>query len=470
MVEEGTYEGPTNEPLILNSNNGDGLTVSLALGITVAASASFTCGYSGGYSSPAESGIIDELGLTVAEYSVFGSILTIGGMAGALFSGKISDFFGHKITFWILNIFYIMGWLAIVFSKDAWSLYLGRLLLGFGTAVFNYVGPVYVADITPKNLRGRFSSLVQAMTICSISIAYFVGSITYWRILALIGVIPCIIQVVCLFFVPESPRWLAKSGRDNALTASLQCLRGKNADISQEAAEIQDYTKNLQCGSEDKILDLFSLKYASSLIVGVGLMLLQQLGGYKGFAYYANSIFDLAGFPGTIGITVVAVTQILMNILGILLIDRSGRRPLLMVSAVGAFFGCFFTGLSFLLQDLQRLKEITPIMAFLGIMMYMGFYSLGMSGIPWIIMSEIFPVNIKGSAGSLCNLVNWFCSWVVSYTFNFLLQWNSAGTFFIFSSISGVAIVFIARLVPETKGRTLEEIQASITANVQQEI
>ncbi|KAK8591282.1 hypothetical protein V6N13_031331 [Hibiscus sabdariffa] len=418
MVEEGTYEGPTNEPLILNSYNGDGLTLSLALGITVAAGASFTCGFSGGYSSPAQSGIIDELGLTVAEYSVFGSILTIGGMAGAIVSGKISDFFGHKI------------------------------------------GPVYVADITPKNLRGRFSSLVQAMTICSISIAYFVGSFTYWRILALIGVIPCIIQVICLFFVPESPRWLAKSGRDSAMTASLQCLRGKNADISQEAAEIHDYTKNLQRSSEDKILDLFSSKYASSVIVGVGLMLLQQLGGYKGFAYYANSIFDLAGFPGTIGITVVAVTQILMNILGILLIDTSGRRPLLMVSAVGAFFGCFLTGLSFLLQDLQRLEEITPVMAFLGILMYMGFYSLGMSGIPWIIMSE-------GSAGSLCNLVNWFCSWVVSYSFNFLLQWSSPGTFFIFSSISGVAIIFIAWRVPETKGRTLEEIQASITANVQ---
>ncbi|XP_022743417.1 sugar transporter ERD6-like 5 isoform X2 [Durio zibethinus] len=459
MVEEGTERGPATEPLIVNRYNGNGvpsrkssaITSSLVLGITVAASASFTCGYSGGYSSPAESGIIDELGLSVAEYSVFGSILTIGGMSGAIASGRISDFFGHKITFWILNIFYIMGWLAIAFSKEAWSLYLGRLSLGFGTAVFNYVGPVYVADITPKNLRGGFSSLVQAMTICSISVAYFVGSITYWRILALI----------------ESPRWLAKNGRDNEFETSLKCLRGMNADICQEADEIHDYTKNLQRSSGYKILDLFSSKYAYSVIVGVGLMLLQQLGGYKGFAYYANSIFYLAGFPSTTGIIAVAVTQIVMNILGILLIDTSGRRPLLMVSIVGAFFGCFLTGLSFLLQDLHCLEEITPILAFIGILIYMGFYSLGMSGIPWIIMSEIFPVNIKGSAGSLCNLVNWFCSWVVSYTFNFLLQWSSAGTFFIFSSISGLAIIFIAKLVPETKGRTLEEIQASITRGVQ---
>ncbi|XP_039063994.1 sugar transporter ESL1-like [Hibiscus syriacus] len=139
MVEESTDEGPATEPLLVNSYNGDGLTWSLALGITVAGGASFTCGYSGGYSSPAQSGIIDELGLTVAEYSVFGSILTIGGMTGAIVRGKISDFLGHKITFWILNILYIMGWLAIVFSKEAWLLYLGGLSLGFGIAVFNYV-------------------------------------------------------------------------------------------------------------------------------------------------------------------------------------------------------------------------------------------------------------------------------------------------------------------------------------------
>ncbi|WRX24811.1 Major facilitator [Theobroma cacao] len=420
MEGEGIQGGSATEPLIVSSCNGDGvpsskssaITISLVLGITVAACASINCGYS---------------------------------------------------TFWILNIFYIMGWLAIAFSKEAWSLYLGRLSLGFGTAVFNYVGPVYVADITPKNLRGGFSSLVQAITICSISVAYFVGSITYWRTLALIGVIPCLIPVLCLFFVPESPRWLAKNGRDNEFKTSLQCLRGMSADISQEAAEIQDYTQNLQRSSEDKILDVFSSKYAHSVIVGVGLMLLQQLGGYKGFAYYANSIFYLAGFPSTIGIIAVAVTQIVMNILGILLIDSSGRRPLLMVSVVGTFFGCFLTGVSFLLQDLHSLEKITPFIALIGILMYVGFYSLGMSGIPWIIMSEIFPVNIKGSAGSLCNLVNWFCSWVVSYTFNFLLEWSSAGTFFIFSGISGLAIIFILKLVPETKGRTLEEIQASMT-------
>ncbi|KAK5773061.1 hypothetical protein PVK06_049365 [Gossypium arboreum] len=131
MVEEGTDEGPTNEPLIVSSYNGDGLTSrksspitpSLVLGVTVAANASFTCGYSGRYSAPAESGIIDELGLTVAECSVFGSIITIE----------------EWQTFWILNIFYIMGWLAIVFAQEAWSLYVGRLSLGFGTAVFNYV-------------------------------------------------------------------------------------------------------------------------------------------------------------------------------------------------------------------------------------------------------------------------------------------------------------------------------------------
>ncbi|XWS64598.1 hypothetical protein CRYUN_Cryun05aG0016900 [Craigia yunnanensis] len=150
-----------------------------------------------------------------------------------------------------LLLHFLQGFLFISYIIQLFSLACSNII------ILN--GPVYVADITPKNLRGGFSSFVQAMTICSISVAYFVGSITYWC-MALIGVIPCIIQVLCLFFVPESPRWLTKNGRDNEFKTSLQCLRGMTADISQEEAEIHDYTKNLQRSSEDKGLDLFSSK------------------------------------------------------------------------------------------------------------------------------------------------------------------------------------------------------------------
>ncbi|KAJ0494505.1 putative major facilitator, sugar transporter, major facilitator superfamily [Helianthus annuus] len=121
------------------------------------------------------------------------------------------------------------------------------------------------------------------------------------------------------------------------------------------------------------------------------------------------------------------IVQVPFTLLGVLLMDISGRRPLLMVSAAGTCLGCFLTGISFLLQDLQVNNWFSPILALVGVLVFSGSFSLGMGGIPWVIMSEIFPINIKGSAGSLVTVVNWFGSWVVSYAFNFLMKWSSEG-------------------------------------------
>lgn len=124
---------------------------------------------------------------------------------------------------------------------------------------------------------------------------------------------------------------------------------------------------------------------------------------------------------------------------------------------------CFLVGLSFFLQDLNQWKGITPILVCIGIMAYIVFFSGGMASIPLLLMSEMFPINVKGSAGSLMILVNCACAWISTYTFNFMMEWSSTATFFIFSIICGLALVFTVKLVPETKGRTLEEVQASIT-------
>ncbi|XP_040372587.1 sugar transporter ERD6-like 5 isoform X4 [Rosa chinensis] len=395
-------------------------TSMVVLSTLVAVSGSYVFGSAVGYSSPARSGIMDDLGLSVAEYSVFGSILTIGAMIGAVVSGKMADYIGRRGV------------------------------------------PIYIAEITPKNLRGGFTTVHQLMICCGVSLTYLIGAFVNWRALALIGTIPCVVQILGLFFIPESPRWLAKIGKEKEGEAALQHLRGKNADTSGEAAEIRDYTKTLKLLSEASILDLFQWRYAHSLLVGVGLMVLQQFGGVNGIAFYASTIFISAGFSDSIGTIAMVAVQIPMTALGVVLMDKSGRRPLLLVSSAGTCLGCLFVGLSFLLKDLQGWSQVTPIFALVGILVYTGSFSLGMGGIPWVIMSEIFPINMKGSAGSLVTLVSWLGSWIVSYAFNFLMDWNSAGTFFMFSSICGVTVLFVAKLVPETKGRTLEEIQASM--------
>ncbi|XP_075657143.1 sugar transporter ERD6-like 5 isoform X4 [Castanea sativa] len=345
----------------------------------------------------------------------------------------------------------------------AWLLDLGRLSLGFGFGLTCYVVPTYLSEITPKNLRGGITSVSMAMMPLSVSVAYLIGSVINWRALALIGAIPCLLQLFGLFFIPESPRWLAKIGREKEFEAALQHLRGKNVNISDEAADIKDYTENIQKIPEDKILDLFQQKYAHLHIVGIGLMVLQQFGGLNGYTYYMNEIFELAGVPSITGFIVVSIPQIPAIALGSILIEKFGRRTLLMVCVTGECLGCFLTGLSFVLQNLNWWMEAAPTLVLSGIVVFKVSYSLGVGSIPWIIISEIFPINIKGSAGSICNAVNWFCTWLVSFTFNFLVEWSLAGTFFIYGSMSCLGVLFIAKLVPETKGRTLEEIQASLT-------
>ncbi|KAF2533334.1 hypothetical protein F2Q70_00032263 [Brassica cretica] len=149
--------------------------------------------------------------------------------------------------------------------------------------------------------------------------------------------------------------------------------------------------------------------------------------------------------------------------IGLILVDKWGRRPLLLTSACGMTITCMLLGLAFALQKMQLLPELTPVFTFICVTLYIAAYAIGVGGLPWVIMSEIFPINIKVTAGSLVTLASWSSSSIVTYAFNFLFEWSTQGTFYIFGAIGGGALLFIWLLVPETKGLSLEEIQISLT-------
>ncbi|GLT90375.1 hypothetical protein SLE2022_083100 [Rubroshorea leprosula] len=220
----------------------------------------------------------------------------------------------------ISEILCIIGWLAESLSKNILWLDLGRFLVGCGIGLLSYVVPVYVAEITSKDVRGSFTSLNQLMIGIGKAVTFIVGSLVSWRTLALIGIMPCLLQLIGLAFIPESPRWLAKTSRMEEFESTLQQLRGRHADISQEAEDIKEYTEYLQRISNDGIRNLFQQKYVYSVIV------------------------------------------------------------------------------------------------------FLGSFEVVMGGIPWVIMSEIFSINIKVSAGSLVTLVSRFGSWAIAYTFTFLFE------------------------------------------------
>ncbi|KAJ6413917.1 hypothetical protein OIU84_006674 [Salix udensis] len=347
------------------------ITPVLVCSTLVALCGSFTYGCSVGYSSPAESGIMEDLGLSVSAYSFFGSIVTIGGMVGAILSGKMADLVGRRGTMWACQIICMAGWLAIAFAKKAWCLDIGRFLVGVAIGILTYVVPVYISEITPKNLRGRFTSANQLLVCCGFAVTYFVGSIVSWRALSLIATIPSILQIVCLFFVPESPRWLAKLGRQKEFEASLQRLRGIESDISEEAVDIRDAIEILkQTSAETRTLELFQRRYAYVIIVGEGLILLQTFGGNSAVSYYLGTIFAKANVSTSSGPIIFALLQIPTSIATVLLMDSFGRRTLLMVSATTSCLCLFLVGLSFCFQESHNLKELTPILTLVGILVF----------------------------------------------------------------------------------------------------
>ncbi|KAM5569131.1 sugar transporter ERD6-like 16 [Rosa sericea] len=452
----------------IDADYEDGSTGSIGmvlLSTFVAVCGSFEFGSCVGYSAPTQSAIREDLNLSLAQFSMFGSILTIGAMLGAITSGRIADFLGRKGAMSMSATFCITGWLAIYFSEGALSLDIGRFLTGYGIGVFSYVIPIFIAEIAPKNLRGGLTTLNQLMIVTGSSVSFVIGTIISWRTLAMTGILPCIVLLVGLWFVPESPRWLAKIGREKEFQVALQRLRGKYADISDETAEIKEYIVTLQSLPKSRVLDLFQSKYIRSVIIGFGLMVFQQFGGINGIGFYASQTFEEAGISSKIGTIAYACVQVPITVVGAMLIDRSGRRPLIMVSATGTFLGCFLAGTSFFLKEYGLLLNWVPTIAVSGVLIYIAFFSIGMGAVPWVIMSEIFPIHVKGAAGSLVVLVNWLGAWGVSYAYNFLMSWSSSRTYYMYSGFSLLTILFVAKLVPETKGKTLEEIQACINSD-----
>ncbi|XP_038887607.1 sugar transporter ERD6-like 7 [Benincasa hispida] len=432
------------------------------LSTLVAVCGSYEFGTCAGYSSPTQSAIMDDLHLSLAEFSLFGSILTFGAMIGAITSGPVGDLLGRKGAMRVATGACVAGWLTIYLAQGVVALDIGRFATGYGMGVFSYVVPVFIAEIAPKNLRGVLTTLNQLMICTAVSISFTIGNVLSWRALALTGLVPCVILTFGLLFIPESPRWLAKERRQKEFEMALRKLRGEDVDVSQEAAEIQDYVATLEQLPKPQITDLFQRMYLRSVVIGVGLMVCQQFGGINGICFYVANIFESAGFSVSVGTISYAILQVIVTGIGAVLMDKAGRKPLILISASGLVLGCILDAVSFYLKANGLAIQAVPVLTVAGVLVYIGSFSIGMGPVPWVVMSEVFPINIKGLAGSMATLTNWFGAWACSYTFNFLMAWSSYGTFLIYAVINAMAIGFVVMVVPETKGRSLEQIQAAI--------
>lgn len=425
-------------------------------------------GFAIGYTSPTQVAIIKDLNFTIAQFSTFGSILNVGCMIGAILSGRIADYFGRKRALLLAALPLLAGWSLIVLGKTATPLIIGRILNGFGGGIISFSVPMYIGEIAPKHLRGTLGTMNQLAITIGITLSYVFGMLFNWRVLGLLGCIPEVSLIVGLLFIPESPRWLAKAGKKEELSLCLQKLRGKDFNTTQEIADIQAAMEALNALPSVKLSDLKERKLSRPLVAGIGLMVLQQFSGINAFMLYSSGIFATAGVSNPdIASVALGTLQVFMTLAAAGLMDKAGRRILLMISAGGMALSCFLVGFSFYLRTLQPEKMSEALdtficeLALVSLLVYIATFSLGIGAIPWIIMSEIFPAHVKGIAGSVATLVNWFCAYAITMIFNYMLLWSAIGSFWLFAAECIGTVIFVAMFVPETRGRTLEQIEAS---------
>ncbi|XP_054258655.1 facilitated trehalose transporter Tret1-like [Macrosteles quadrilineatus] len=409
-----------------------------------------------------ETSINGTLVITPEEGSWVGSLLPVGALLGALPAGYFSNRFGRKLTCASLSLPFVASWLLITYASSAMQLYLARIIVGIATGASSAVAPMYVGEIAEASVRGSLGSFFQLMMTVGILYTYVLGAVVSYTTLAIVcGVVP--IAFLLMFFnAPESPVYLISKGRRSEAEASLKRLRGRGYDVSYELNELQKEIEK-SSGNEVSFSDIFKRKAAfRALIISLGLMVFQQISGINAVIFYANSIFLDAGstLDPAISTIIVGVIQVVVTYASSLLVDKAGRKILLLISAAVMGICQGLLGLYFYLKENGNDVSNITMIPLASVGLFIIIFSLGFGPIPWMMTGELFSSDIKGPCTGMAVGLNWFLAFLVTKLFGPLKTLLGSGiTFGMFGVICGVGVVFVLLLVPETKGKSLDEIQ-----------
>lgn len=377
----------------------------------------------------------------------------------------------------------VLGWLLISYAKNVAMLYAGRIITGLGCGAVSLTVPVYIAEISAARVRGALGSVNNLAITVGLILAYVAGVFCHWRWLAFIGAIPPMLQIILLFPMPETPCWLLGKNRRSDALESLFWLRGPSADIEDECITIKE---TIDSHEELHLRELLSPEIAKPLAISVGLMALQMLSGVDAVEFNAAGIFATAGFSnGKLAAITVGLVQFVAAGLGCVLMDKAGRRILLWSAALGMCVSLVTLGVYFqiyippkdgkstsdavsLLNSISHSVPAKDIswLSILCIVVFNLMFSLAWGSVPWLVMAEINPLRVRGFACSLATSTNWLMQFVVTYTYNSMVDaLTMQGTYWVYAGISFLGFLFVYFLLPETKGKTLEEIEAIFSKN-----
>jgi len=441
-----------------------GVPLFVVLCVFLTALSSALLGYDIGVMAGAKLKIRKYFDLSDSEIELLVGILNFVSAFGGLVSGKVADYLGRKKAVAIASMVFLAGAILMAFAQSYAMLMAGRVVTGIGVGTGLTIAPLYTAELSPKKIRGALVSFTEVSINIGILLGFLAGwafaqlPLEYgWRWMLGVGGIPPIIIIASLVLMPESPRWLTKNNRSHEAVMVLlkTCPPTEAFDT---LLELEEQVK-VPTGS---LRDMFcpDPTLRRLLIAGLGAALFQQASGIEALVYYVPEVLEAAGITDEeeqlLANAGVGAIKVMFIFIAMAFTDKAGRKTLLIASSIGMMLSDGLVALSFILGDLAP-------MTITGICSYMALFSVGWGPMCWVIVSEMFPLKVRGMAAGAGTFINRIVSGTIAMSYLSMSKaLTEEGTFFLFAAVNVAAIFFVIFLVPETKGKSLEEIEASI--------
>ncbi|HMB50054.1 MAG TPA: sugar porter family MFS transporter [Natronoarchaeum rubrum] len=418
-------------------------------------------------------------GIAMDESLVEGFVVSgalVGAIAGAAVGGRLSDRIGRRRVILVAAVVFFVGSAIMAVAPTIEWLFVGRVIDGVAVGLASMIGPLYISEIAPADIRGGMVTLFQFAVTFGLLTSYLVNyafaeellvtavtniafeGAAVWRWMLGAGTVPAAALFVGMLFMPESPRWLFEQRREDEARDVLASVR-TSEQVEPELREIEEKAER----EDASLRDLLAPWVRPMLVVGIGLAAFQQLTGINTVMYYGPSILESTGFGASgslLATVVIGVVNVTMTLVALLLIDRVGRRPLLLVGLVGMTVTLTGLGAAYFLPGLSG---AVGLIAVASLMLYVAFFAIGLGPVFWLLNSEIYPLKVRGTAVGVTTVVNWAANLAVAQSFPYLVDTvGEAGTFWTFAALSVAAFAFAYAFVPETTGRSLEEIESDL--------
>lgn len=393
----------------------------------------------------------NSLGLTVA-------IALIGTVVGSMLAGLPGDRYGRRDSLRVMAVLYLISALGCALSWNWYSLVAFRLIGGLGIGGSSVLGPMYIAEVAPAKLRGRLVGFFQFNVVAGILLAYFsnylIGRAALgpedWRWMLGVSGIPALLFFFMLFAIPRSPRWLVQKSRVAEARTVLEEIGEENIE-----SELQDIISSIDVEHGHGEEPLFSWKYRFPIFLAVSIAMFNQLSGINAILYYLNDIFAKAGFSKISGdrqAVLIGFTNLVFTIIAMSIIDRAGRKTLLLIGSIGC--SACLAGVAAVF--LSGTHEGLLVWLLVG---NIAFFSFSQGAVIWVYISEVFPTRVRAKGQSLGSFTHWFMNAIISWTFPIIASKSRGAPFVFFAAMMLLQFFVVLTTYPETKGITLEDMQ-----------